>query len=104
MTQEITATDRKQKRRDAAEKRRRLKPLSDEVRKLEYSIEKRRGEIGRLEKVLADPGIYTDASRKEELTGLLREQADLRLEIESLESAWLEASEALESARQALTD
>ena len=93
---------RKQKRRSEAERRRQLKPLSDKVRSIEKKMEELRRELVRAEQVLADNDIYTDASRKEELTGLLREQAGLKSEIESLEWAWLDASEVLERARQEL--
>ena len=100
---EKSNTDRRQKRRDAAEQRRQLKPLADKLRRLEAEMEKLRGELERLDGVLADPEIYSDTSRKEELTGLLREQAGLRSEIERFETAWLEAGEALESAREKLS-
>ena len=55
-------------------------------------------EIEALEKKLADPALYSDPDRTREMTGLVREQASLRAEIESLETQWLEASEALEAA------
>jgi ATP-binding cassette subfamily F protein 3 len=53
----------------------------------------------KLEQVLADNRIYTDEARKEELTGLLQEQAGLKSKLDDLESDWLIASEALEQAR-----
>jgi ATP-binding cassette subfamily F protein 3 len=95
---------RKEKRRNEAERRRQLKPLSDQVRSIERQMEDLRKKLARMEQVLADNDIYTDASRKEELTGLLREQAGLKSEVESLEWSWLDASEALERARQELED
>jgi ATP-binding cassette subfamily F protein 3 len=98
------AADRKQRRRDDAERRRRLKPLSDEVRRIERRLEKTRTDLEGLDLTLSDNGIYSDPARKEELTGLLREQADLRSEADRLESAWLDASEALEGARLEIGD
>jgi ATP-binding cassette subfamily F protein 3 len=51
-----------------------------------------------LGKQLADAALYSDPCRKEEMTGLLREQAGLKSDIETLEWEWFEASEALERA------
>ena len=99
---QVSQVDRKQKRRSEAEQRRQLKPLSDEVRSIEKKMEHVRSELDRVEQVLADSEIYTDATRKEELTDLLREQAGMKAELERLEWAWLHASEALEGARQNL--
>jgi ATP-binding cassette subfamily F protein 3 len=94
--------ERKQKRREAAEQRRVLKPLTDRVRSIEHELEGLRKELERLEDVLADNRIYTDDSRKEELTGLLQEQAGLRSRLDDLEWDWLSASEALEQARSSI--
>lgn len=91
--------ERKQKRREAADQRRRLKPLTDRVRSIEGELEQARKDLDRLEVTLADTRIYTDESRKEELTGLLQQQAGLRSDLDRLESDWLSASEALETAR-----
>ena len=96
--------DRKQKRRDEAERRRRLKPLSNEVRRLERQMEAAQSELEKGEQTLADPDLYSDAGRKDELTGLLQEQAGLKSSVEELEHAWLDASEALEKASRELED
>ena len=95
------ATDRREQRRLAAEARRRLKPLSDRVVRIERELESLRADLGALDERLADASLYTDAGRAEEITGLLREQAGLRSSIEKLESDWLDASEALEQAKSA---
>jgi ATP-binding cassette subfamily F protein 3 len=47
---------------------------------------------------LADPELYSSSERTAEMTELVRAQAALRSRLESLETAWLEASEALEAA------
>ena len=91
-------SDRRERRRAEAEKRRRLKPLTDRVRRIERDLESRRDALQELERRLADTALYTDASRKDEMTGLLREQADLRVDLERLESDWLETSAALDDA------
>jgi ATP-binding cassette subfamily F protein 3 len=94
--------DRRQKRREQAERRRLLKPLADTVRSVEKKMDRIRADLAELEQALADTALYTEASRKDELTGLLREQAGLRSELEALETTWLESSEALERARSEL--
>jgi len=93
--------DRRARRREEADRRARLKPLTDRVRRVERELEGRRAELDALERRLADTALYTDSARKEELTGLLREQAGLRTTIDGLESDWLAASEVLDEAGRA---
>ena len=57
-----------------------------------------RAELERLQARLAEPALYTDTGRKDEITGLLREQAACKASLATLESDWLEASDALERA------
>ncbi|MEJ2384021.1 MAG: ATP-binding cassette domain-containing protein [Xanthomonadales bacterium] len=90
--------DRRDRRRAEAEKRRRLKPLTDRVRRIERELDARRDALQAVERRLADTNLYTDEGRKDEMTGLLREQAGLRGALERLESDWLEASAALDEA------
>ena len=56
--------------------------------------------IGGVEQQLADNSLY-EAAEKERLKALLAEQAAAKSELELVEMAWLEATEALESAAQA---
>ena len=79
----------------------RLKPLQDKVRKVEKELATERDRLADLDARLVDESIYTDASRKDELTQLVRDQAAARSTIETLEWEWLEASEELELANQA---
>jgi ATP-binding cassette subfamily F protein 3 len=90
--------NRKQQRQLDAERRKKLKPLTDRVRKLETGLESHRSELQALEAKLADSSIYTEPSRKGELNGLIRKQADVKSAIEALEWEWLEASDELDSA------
>jgi ATP-binding cassette subfamily F protein 3 len=89
---------KKLQRQLEAQRRLALKPVTDRVRNIERRLADRRTEIEALEKKLADPALYSDPDRTREMTGLVREQASLRAEIESLETQWLDASEALEAA------
>jgi ATP-binding cassette subfamily F protein 3 len=89
---------KKQLRQREAQRRQRLKPLLDKVRKIEEQLAARRNDLEALETTLADESIYTDPERKTELTGLIKEQTSLKSAIDALEWSWMEASEALEIA------
>jgi ATP-binding cassette subfamily F protein 3 len=93
--------DRKQDRRRAAEIRERTRPLRQRIEALEKSLEKQQMRRATIEASLADTGLY-EASRKDELTRLLREQAAVTGEIDTIESDWLEAQEALETLQREL--
>jgi len=90
--------NKKQQRQEEAQRRQRLKPLRDEVRKVEKDLAKNRAKLSQIETALADESLYTGADRNAELTELLKEQAVVKESIDSLEYAWLEASENLEKA------
>ncbi len=87
---------KKQARQLEAQRRQRLKPLLDRVRDIEQLLAANRMELEMLEKRLADETLYTDPGRKEEMTGLIRQQGSIKASLETLEWEWLEASEALE--------
>ncbi len=85
-----------------ARQRQRLKPLSDKVRSIEKQLAANRNELEALVMRLADETLYTDPKRKLELTDVLKEQASLNSQIETLEWEWMTASEALERANPEL--
>jgi ATP-binding cassette subfamily F protein 3 len=94
-----TATANKKRQRQVeAQRRLALKPLADRVREIERRLAAGRAELERLQARLAEPALYTDTERKDEITGLLREQAACKTSLATLESDWLEASDALERA------
>jgi ATP-binding cassette subfamily F protein 3 len=90
------SVNRKQQRQEQAQRRQRLKPLHDKVRDVEKELAAQRARLTELDERLTDESIYTDPSRKDELTRLVQEQGAARSTIESLEWEWLEASEKLE--------
>lgn len=90
--------NKKQQRQQEAQRRQRLKPLLDKVRKIERKLETRRVALETVEKALVDESIYGDPQRKDELAVLVKDQSSLKSEIGALEWDWLEASEALEKA------
>jgi ATP-binding cassette subfamily F protein 3 len=87
---------KKETRQLEAQRRQRLKPLFNRVREIEKLLTANRMDLEMVEKHLADETLYTDPSRKEELTELIRKQGTIRAEMETSEWKWLEASEALE--------
>jgi ATP-binding cassette subfamily F protein 3 len=97
--QQAARSSRKQTRQLEAERRRRLKPLSDRVRAVEKELGQLRKELEGLEARLADEDLYADAARRDELADLVRRQGEARARVETLEWDWLEASEALEQAQ-----
>ncbi|MEO0972995.1 MAG: ABC transporter ATP-binding protein, partial [Pseudomonadota bacterium] len=54
--------------------------------------------LGEIEARLGDSALYADEGRRDELTRLLKDQAEHKSLIESQEWEWLEASEQLEAA------
>jgi len=97
------SASKKQNRQDEARRRQVLKPYRDIVRKIEIQMNQHRSDLDGLEDSLHDESLYTDTSRKAEMTALLQRQAELKssletLEWETLEWEWLEASEKLEEA------
>ncbi|MFD2191482.1 ATP-binding cassette domain-containing protein [Pistricoccus aurantiacus] len=98
----VEKTDRKAARQAAAQRREKLKPLKRQRDKVEREMERVAQELTRVESQLADPALYTEASRKQELTDSLARQGELAARHDALEHAWLEAEEALEQLQQAL--
>lgn len=95
-------SSRKQNRQQEAQRRQLLKPHLDTVRKIDRQMIQHRTDLAGLEQILVDESLYTDASRKEEMTRLLQQQAGLKSSLETLEWEWLEASEKLEKAEKEL--
>jgi len=89
---------KKQQRQEQAQRRQRLKPLYHKVREIEKQLARTRSELETLDERLADETLYSDHTRKAELTRLMQDQAERKAQIQALEWNWLEASEALETA------
>ena len=89
--------NKKEQRQFEAKRREALKPLLNRVRKAEEAMARLRMDIELIEKRLHDDTLYSDPDRREELTSLVKRQAEARQELQGQEEAWLEASEALEN-------
>ena len=92
----VKQVSKKQQRQEQAQRRQRLKPLYDKVKNIEKKLASNRSQLTELDERLADESLYTDTNRKNELTQLVKDQAAVKVEIETLEWDWLEASEELE--------
>ncbi len=87
---------RKDKKRQQAELRKKLQPLSNKVKKAETELDKLHAEQTELEQQLADVDIYSEHN-KQKLQACLLKKADLDQRCEAAENQWLEVSEELEA-------
>ncbi|SFT52043.1 ATP-binding cassette domain-containing protein [Halomonas saccharevitans] len=94
--------DRKASRRAAAEMREKLRPLKRDRDRAEKAMEKVQAELVGVEEGLGEAALYTDPTRKDELTERLGRQGELKSRLEELEQAWIDAEEALEAAEAEL--
>ena len=95
---------RKAARKAAAEMREKLRPIKKVRDQAEKAMEKEQNALTALEDRLADPALYTDASRKAELTNALAKQADIKARLDDAEQRWLAAEEELETAEAELLE
>lgn len=91
--------NKKQLRQQEAERRHQLKPLQDTLKRCEKQIELISEQLHQLETQLSDETLYTSNERKQELQSLLKQQGELKTNLEVEELNWLEAQEALEQAQ-----
>jgi ATP-binding cassette subfamily F protein 3 len=92
-----TTVSRKDQRKQEADRRQRLKPLLDAVKKAEAAVDKYHQQQLQLEQQLADPTIYTD-SEKQRLKTLLEQKAQVDKALAQAESDWMDAEQHLENA------
>ncbi|TAL52396.1 ATP-binding cassette domain-containing protein [Pandoraea sp.] len=94
-----TGANRKEQRRAEAEERQRLtqlrKPLQNRITKLENELAELEQEKQRLDAILADSATY-DESNKTLLTDSLKRQGEVMARLAEVESAWLDAQEAID--------
>lgn len=89
------AIDKKQQKRLAAQFRQQTKPLRDKIVKFEQQMSKNQQRLSEIETKMLDESLYQEQN-KATLTELIREQAELKSTIETLETDWFGANEALE--------
>jgi ATP-binding cassette subfamily F protein 3 len=92
----LSAEQKKQRKRDEAERRNRLSPLKADIARLEKQLERLEKERAVVESALAEPDIYNPSS-KQKLQELLQKQTQLKRDIADTETGWLTATEKLEA-------
>ncbi|WP_410498295.1 ATP-binding cassette domain-containing protein [Chitinibacter sp. S2-10] len=94
------AINRKEQKRQEAQERQKLaeqrKPLSKKLEKIEKDMAKLHEQHAVLAEKLADETLYTN-ERKDELQLALKQDSDIKTQLETLEMDWLEITEQLES-------
>jgi len=91
-----TQAARKDKKRREAELRQRSKPLRDAIAKADATMQRVNQRLEEIEKQLAQPEIYQEAS-KDQLQSLLKERGDLGQTLQEAEESWMQSSEELEA-------
>ena len=91
-----TQAARKDKKRREAELRQRSKPLRDAIARADAAMQKVNQRLEEIEKQLAQPEIYEEAS-KDQLQSLLKERGDLGQALQEAEESWMQSSEELEA-------
>ncbi len=86
---------RKEQRKQDADRRKRLKPLLNKLKKSELAVEKYHSQQKELEQKLADPDIYS-ASEKHHLKEILAQKVEIDHALEQAEMEWMELEEQLE--------
>lgn len=87
--------DKKQLRREQAELRKKAAPLRKQADKLEKNVHQWQEQLNQVEASLADSDIY-QSEHKSKLTDLIKQQAQLKKDIEENEMHWLEIEEEIE--------
>ncbi|MGI2027668.1 ATP-binding cassette domain-containing protein [Endozoicomonas acroporae] len=91
------AQQKKDIRRQEAERRKALRPLKQKAEQLESQLEDLQSSLEQVEERLSDPLIYEETA-KEKLKELLNRQTTLKQQALETEEAWMEALEAIENA------
>lgn len=94
--EESSGASRKAQRQAAAEQRRRLKPLKDQLRQTEKQLATAEAKLAAVEAELADPDLY-NGDQQQKLTDLMQQQGQLQQDLNDLEQRWLELEEELEA-------
>ncbi len=98
--QNESSEDRKERKRIAAEKRKKLSPLKKQLAQAENIMAQTQERLLELDEKLADSNLYLHEN-KDKLKTLLDEQAKQKQMLETAELQWFELSEEIEDAEQA---
>jgi ATP-binding cassette subfamily F protein 3 len=92
----LSADQKREQKRLAADKRSQLRPLKNKIDQLERNIDKLQMQLGKFEQILADSDLYS-AENKQKLKQILAEQATANSNLETIELEWMERQEELEA-------
>ncbi len=92
----LSADQKKEQKRLAAEQRAKLRPLKNKITSLEKTIDSLQVKLQEHEEILADADIYA-AENKEKLKKILASQAEDKALLEETEEQWMEKLEELEA-------
>ncbi len=92
-------TNRKQQRQQDADRRKRLRPLLNKLKKAEQAVEKYHLQQKQIEQQLANPDIYS-ASEKDNLKKILAKKVEVDNALELAEMEWMDVEEQLEQANK----
>src|SRR5262249_55901350 len=95
-TAKAGAEQKKQRKREEAERRNRLSPLRAEVARCEARIAELERQRQEIDAALANPDVYAEQA-KQRLQELLKAQTQLRRDLQASEDAWVAASERLDA-------
>jgi ATP-binding cassette subfamily F protein 3 len=91
-----TAEERKQRKREEAERRNRLTPLRAVIEQCEKDLERLARQQAEIQAQLESPDLYTEGA-KDRLRRLTEQQGRLSREVEQVEAKWMEHTERLET-------
>ena len=100
-TVSLSADQRRQRKRDEAELRKQLRPMTLRTQVIEKRIDQLEREAKIREAALSDSSIYEDG-QKDTLKKILHQQGIEAAELDELETEWMELNEQLEQAQQNL--
>ena len=100
---EKSPASKKEQRQQAAEIRKKLTPLTKEIKKAEQLIAKLDKQLSAIEEQLSDSELY-NAENKQQLQKLLQQQGELKSEKDQQEEHWLSLQEKLEELQTELSD
>lgn len=91
----LSAQDKKEQKRKEAELRIKLQPLKKSLQKTEEAMSQLTAELQKIETQLSDPQIY-EIVNKEKLTNTIKQQSQLKSELEEAEFKWLDIQQELD--------
>jgi len=92
---EADKVDRKALRQKAAEMRKQLQPLRKKMQSAERKVDKLQTQLDDIETQMGDPSLYEDEN-KDRLQTLVKQQSELKPQLESMEEEWMTLSEEFE--------